>query len=197
MRQRLSIALGAAKGLEHLHSLLPPLLHMHFRTSNVLVDENFMAKVSDYGLSRLLIEGDHAGSSSAIDCFLDPELNISKNLSERSDVYSFGVFLLELISGSEAHGRSQSNSGENLVLQAKSSNGFDKFVDKTLGEHRMGGAKQMMELALLCVDISLKRPSMRNVVEELEQIQERQTAHLRSESIEGIGAVTLGSDLFK
>lgn len=52
---------------------MPPLLHMHFRTSNVLVDENFMAKVSDYGLYKLLIDGDLAESSSMTDCFLDPE----------------------------------------------------------------------------------------------------------------------------
>ncbi|KAM1951654.1 hypothetical protein ACFX15_006241 [Malus domestica] len=72
IRQRLSIALGAAKGLAHLRSLVPPLLHMHFRTSNVLLDENFTAKVSDYGLTKLLV-GHHAGSSSAVDCFVDPE----------------------------------------------------------------------------------------------------------------------------
>jgi hypothetical protein len=50
---------------------------MHFRTSNVLVDENFTAKVSDYGLSKFLTEGDHAGSTSTVDSFLDPEYVIS------------------------------------------------------------------------------------------------------------------------
>ncbi|KAK9939959.1 hypothetical protein M0R45_016638 [Rubus argutus] len=51
LRKRLSVALGAAKSLAHLHSLVPPLLYMHFRTSNVLVDDIFTAKVSDYGLT--------------------------------------------------------------------------------------------------------------------------------------------------
>lgn len=64
-------------GLAHLHNLVPPLLHMYFRTSNVLLDENFTAKVSDYGLTKLLVKGHHAGSSSAIDYFLDPEYVIS------------------------------------------------------------------------------------------------------------------------
>lgn len=107
MRQRLIIALGAAKGrcnvslsstdcngheimrifdptnlhlqsgLEHLHSLVPPILHMHFRTRNVLVDESFTAKVSDFGLSNLPMEGYYAESSSAVDCFRDPEYVIS------------------------------------------------------------------------------------------------------------------------
>ncbi|XP_021830505.1 probable leucine-rich repeat receptor-like protein kinase At5g49770 isoform X3 [Prunus avium] len=117
IRQRLSIALGAAKGLAHLHNLVPPLLHMYFRTSNVLLDENFTAKVSDYGLTKLLVKGHHAGSSSTIDYFLDPELDLSKKFSEKSDVYSFGVFLLELISGREANGRIQLSSGDNLILQ--------------------------------------------------------------------------------
>lgn len=60
-------------GLEYLHSLATPLLHMHFRTSNVLVDENLTVKVSDYGLSKLVSEDLFYASSSAIDCFVDPE----------------------------------------------------------------------------------------------------------------------------
>lgn len=73
MRPLISLVSYYGSGLGHLHSLVPPQLHLNFRTRNVLLDENFMAKVSDYGLSKLLIEGNHAGSSSAIDCFLDPE----------------------------------------------------------------------------------------------------------------------------
>ncbi|POO01253.1 Tyrosine-protein kinase [Trema orientale] len=197
IRQRLSIALGAAKGLGHLHSLVPPVLHMHFRTRNVLLDENFMAKVSDYGLTKLLVEGNHVGSSSSIDCFLDPELDMPKNFSERSDVYSFGVFLLELISGREANARNQSNSGEYLVFQAKHSEEFYEFVDKSLGGQAMHAAKQMMELALMCLDASERRPSMKFIVEELERIQEGEIARLSFELDSQIGAVTLGSELFK
>ncbi|KAJ9698128.1 hypothetical protein PVL29_007293 [Vitis rotundifolia] len=195
--QRLSIALGAAKGLEHLHSLVPSFLHMHFRTSNVLVDENFTAKVSDFGLSRLLAEGARAGSSSAIDWFLDPELRSSKNFSETSDVYSYGVFLLELISGREAHGRDEPNSQQNLVLHAKCINDLNNFADKTLGDHTMDAVKEMMELALACVDISVRRPTMKKVVEELERIQHREIGHQQAQLGEEIGVVTLGSELFK
>ncbi|XVE59101.1 hypothetical protein DITRI_Ditri05aG0018300 [Diplodiscus trichospermus] len=91
IRQRLLNALGAAKGPEHLHSLVPLLMHMRFRTSNVLLDENFTAKVSDYGLSKLLSEDRLYASSSAIDCFLDPELYSSKKFSVQSDAYSLGL----------------------------------------------------------------------------------------------------------
>ncbi|KAK4850976.1 hypothetical protein QYF36_011461 [Acer negundo] len=198
MRQRLLIALGAARGLEHLHSLAPPLFHMHFRTSNVLLDETFTAKVSDYGLHKLLIEDHHAGSSSAIDCFLDPELSKSKNFSASSDVYSFGVFLLELISGQDSHGRNQLNSDQNLVLQAKrGGSSLDDYIDKTLGDQTGDVAREMMELALQCIDISQRRPSMRHIVEVLERIQEGEIGRLDSEFGEEIGAVTLGSELFR
>ncbi|KAH7561029.1 hypothetical protein JRO89_XS10G0160700 [Xanthoceras sorbifolium] len=226
MRQRLLIALGAARGLAHLHSLVPPLFHMHFRTSNVLLDENFTAKVSDYGPHKLLIANHHAGSSSAIDCFLDPDTAFSavdeyctwksllmslisslfverlsslKIFSAASDVYSFGVFLLELISGHEAHGRNQSNSEPNIVLQAKRGSSLDDYIDKTLGDQTAANAaREMMELVFQCIDISRRRPSMRRIVEELEQIQEREIGRLHSEfGEEDIGAVTLGSELFR
>uniref|UniRef100_A0A1D1Y2H7 non-specific serine/threonine protein kinase n=1 Tax=Anthurium amnicola TaxID=1678845 RepID=A0A1D1Y2H7_9ARAE len=104
-KHRLSIACGAAKGLAHLHSLNPPLIHMDFRTSNVLVDENFAPKVADAGLRNLLHRKDGAGPSfpmTADDLFLDPGVNVSQGFTEKSDVYSFGVFLLELIGGQEA-----------------------------------------------------------------------------------------------
>ncbi|KAK8645610.1 hypothetical protein V6N13_119434 [Hibiscus sabdariffa] len=197
MRQRLSIALGAAKGLEYLHSLAPPLLHMHFRSSNVLLDENFTAKISDYGLSKLLSEDQFYASSSAIDCFLDPELYSSKKFSVQSDVYSYGVFLLELISGCEATCRDLSNSETTLIMQAKDSGSIIDFVDRTLGSKAMRGAEQVVDLALQCVDIQPRRPTMRSIVEELERIQETEIGRLRFEAGEEIEAVTLGSELFK
>ncbi|OIW09141.1 hypothetical protein TanjilG_11279 [Lupinus angustifolius] len=196
--RRLSIALGAAKGLEHLHSLVPPLVHTNFRTRNVLLDENYSAKVSDYGFCKMQRKADQPGSSSNIDCFLDPELSLSQNYSEHSDVYSFGVFLLELISGCEAHNKNMSNTYETLVFQAKHNNDVDNFVDMRLGEHEKcnNGATNMMKLALLCVDLSYRRPSMRQIVQELEHIQ-REIAPFYSQFSEEIGVVTLGSELFQ
>ncbi|KAL2332040.1 hypothetical protein Fmac_019621 [Flemingia macrophylla] len=194
--RRLSVALGASKGLEHLHSLIPPLVHTNFRTSNVLLDEYYTAKVSDYGFFKLQTKVDQAGSSSNIDCFLDPELSIPRNYSEKSDVYSFGVFLLELLSGCEAHNRNMSNPDENIVFQAKNSVDLDKLVDITLGEEEKHGARGMMKLALLCVDVSCRRPSMAQIVQELERIQ-REIAPMHSQFNDEIGAVTLGSELFQ
>ncbi|KAH0997124.1 hypothetical protein GBA52_020988 [Prunus armeniaca] len=148
-------------GLAHLHNLVPPLLHMYFRTSNVLLDENFTAKVSDYGLTKLLVKGHHAGSSSAIDYFLDPEYVIS-------------------------------------LTKAKGCNDLGRFVDKTLGDNSMQAAKQMMELALMCIDASQQRLQMQIVVQELERIHRAsEISQFHVEADEEIGAVALGSELFK
>ncbi|KAM7255743.1 hypothetical protein ACFE04_011484 [Oxalis oulophora] len=195
MRQRLSIACGAARGLEHLHSLAPPLLHMHFRTSNVLLDENFTAKVSDYGLSKFVLDGERAGSSSVNVKIYTLEISfgiMDSNYTTRSDVYSFGVFLLELVSSCEAHGRIHPN----LVSQARSSHDPFNLVDKSLGKHSIA-AEELMKLALQCIDRSVQRPLMKKVVEQLEQIQEREIGQGNLELGEDIGEVKLGSELFK
>ncbi|MED6155830.1 hypothetical protein PIB30_009038 [Stylosanthes scabra] len=196
--RRLSIALGASKGLEHLHSLDPPLVHTNFRTRNVLLDESYTAKVSGYGFGTLQRQA--AASSSCIDCFLDPELSSSENYTEESDVYSFGVFLLELISGCEVYNKNMSMAEENLAFQAKAkakdSEGLEKFIDITLGEHEKHGGWRMMRLALLCIGMSYTRPSMGQIVQELERIQ-REIAPLYSHVNEDIAVVTLGSELFQ
>ncbi|CAJ1955963.1 unnamed protein product [Sphenostylis stenocarpa] len=194
--RRLSIALGASKGVEHLHSLVPPLIHKNFRTSNVLLDENYTAKVSGYGFCKLQTQVDQPGSSSNVDCFLDPELSFPQNFSEKSDVYSFGVFLLELISGCEAHNQNMLHPDGNIVLQAKNSVDLDKFVDITLGDQEKHGARRILMLALVCVDVAFRRPSMAQIVLELERIQ-REIAPMYSQFNDEIGAVTLGSELFQ
>ncbi|PWA98873.1 protein kinase superfamily protein [Artemisia annua] len=117
-KHRLSIALGAAKGLAHLHSLSPRLAHKDFKTANVLVDENFIAKVADAGVRNFLGRGDTAGPSSQVtadEIFLAPEVREFRRFSEKSDIYSFGVFLLELVSGQEAAELLSSDSNQNIV----------------------------------------------------------------------------------
>ncbi|KAI3934319.1 hypothetical protein MKW92_003059 [Papaver armeniacum] len=194
IRQRLSIAVGAAKGLEYLHSLVPPFLHMHFRTRNVLVDDHFAVKVSDFGLSKLVVDSNRAGSSSAIDCFLDPELRLRNEFLAKSDVYSFGVFLLELTSGREALDRNQSEPSQNLVRQAKGMKSIDDFIDvKLRGKSATAAVQRIIILALMCVDTGSRRPTMKMVVRELELIQESEIGDVG----EGLSVVTLGSELFK
>ncbi|KAI3995549.1 hypothetical protein MKX01_023294 [Papaver californicum] len=161
IRQRLSMAVGAAKGLEYLHSLVPPFLHLHFRTRNV----------SDFGLSKLVIDSNRAGSSSAIDCFLDPDL---------------------LTRGREALDRNQSEPSHNLVRQGMRS--IDDFIHvKLRGKSVAAAVQRIIILALMCVDTGNRRPTMKEVLRELELIQERESGDVG----EGLSAVTLGSELFK
>lgn len=84
-----------------------------------------------------------------------------------------------------------------LFLKAKQREEFNEFVDKSLGGQAMHAAKQMMKVALMCLDTSERRPPMKFVVEELERIQEGEIARVSFELDVQIGAVKLGSELFK
>ncbi|XP_010483608.1 PREDICTED: probable LRR receptor-like serine/threonine-protein kinase At5g59680 isoform X2 [Camelina sativa] len=98
---RLRIALEAAQGLEYLHiGCKPPMVHRDIKTANILLDENFEAKIADFGLSRSFQGGGDSEESTVIAGsrgYLDPEYNHSGRLGEKSDVYSFGIVLLEII----------------------------------------------------------------------------------------------------
>ncbi|XWS07789.1 hypothetical protein CRYUN_Cryun41cG0020900 [Craigia yunnanensis] len=198
-KQRLSIALGAAKGLCHLHGLKPPLLHRNFKTANVLVDENFIAKVADAGDSKLLQRMEEASSSrtSSVNVFQDPEAEASGTFTEMSDVYSFGVFLLELITGQEAVHIDSLGSNESLIQWVRSRLSSNNFVDHRLvGSFTMEGIRDLIRLTLQCMTIPAKcRPKMDKVVLELEQIHEKEMA-LTTVMGEGTATITLGSELF-
>ncbi|XVF23846.1 hypothetical protein REPUB_Repub13aG0074900 [Reevesia pubescens] len=198
-KQRLSIALGAAKGLCHLHGLKPPLVHSNFKTANVLVDENFIAKVSDVGVSKLLQRIEEAGPSrtSSVTVFQDPEAEASGNFTEMSDVYSFGVFLLELITGQEAVHIDSLGSNESLLQWVRSRLSSNNFVDHRLvGSFTMEGMRDLIKLTLQCMTFPARcRPKMDKVVLELEQIHDIEMA-LTTVMGEGTATITLGSELF-
>ncbi|KAL5718669.1 hypothetical protein ACHQM5_011547 [Ranunculus cassubicifolius] len=174
-KNRLSIALGAAKGLAHLHSMRPPMVHKNFKTANVLVDENFIAKVADAGIRNFLGRADASSSSQTPfdDVFLAPEVKEFGRFSDKSDVYSFGVFLLELVSGREATQSGSSTTTKSLVEW------------------------EFMELIIRCVDLSSqRRPNMEHVVSEIDKILENEV-RLTTVMGEGTPTVTLGSQLFR
>ncbi|KAI4311181.1 hypothetical protein MLD38_036096 [Melastoma candidum] len=202
-KQRISIAIGAARGLCHLHSHIPPLIHRNFKTANVLVDEDFIAKVADAGMARLLEKIDEAGSSQAAPSsgspFLDPETRESRSFSETSDVYSFGVFLLELVAGVQApQGESSSGTGQNLIEWAQSRQSLNELIDPRLsGTFTMEGLRDYIRLTILClISPGTRRPKMDMVVFELERIQEKEM-ELTTVRGEGTSTITPGSELFK
>ncbi|KAI5599690.1 hypothetical protein POPTR_002G237600v4 [Populus trichocarpa] len=202
-KNRLPIALGAAKGLAHLHSQTPRLLHKNFKTANVLVDENFIAKVADAGLRNFLGRVDIAGPSTQVtadEIFLAPEVREFRQFSEKSDVFSFGVFLLELLSGKEATEPSPETS-QNLVEWVQNTQDYTNF--SSIVDHRLGssftaeGMEEFIQLMLQCVEPSSdRRPLMSYVVMELDRILEKER-NLTTVMGEGTPTVTLGSQLFR
>ncbi|XP_019189581.1 PREDICTED: receptor-like protein kinase THESEUS 1 isoform X2 [Ipomoea nil] len=203
-KHRLSIAIGAAKGLEHLHSQSPRLIHKDFKTGNVLVDENFIAKVADAGVRNFLGRFDVAGPSSSItadEIFLAPEVREFRRFSEKSDVYSFGVFLLELVSGQEAMDLLSSSTDGNIVEWVENhqdSGSISTIIDQKLGNSFTAqGMEEFVELMVRCVEPSSeRRAGMSYVVTELDRILEKEMS-LTTMMGEGTPVVTLGSQLFR
>ncbi|XP_059280635.1 proline-rich receptor-like protein kinase PERK3 isoform X2 [Lycium barbarum] len=198
-KQRLSIAIGTAKGLSHLHGQRPSIIHGNFKTANVLVDEDFIAKVADAGILKLLEKIDDAGPSglSSVNAFRDPEINQIGILCETSDVYSFGVFLIELITGRDASHIDEFGSNQSVLDWVEKELSSEDLVD-----HRLMGSftgevmKDLIKIALRCMSFPGRyRPTMETVVLDLERLLEREIMHTTGMG-EGTSTVTLGSQLF-
>ncbi|XP_030524316.1 probable LRR receptor-like serine/threonine-protein kinase At1g06840 [Rhodamnia argentea] len=175
---RLRIALGSAKGILYLHSEAdPPIFHRDIKASNILLDSNFTAKVADFGLSRLApvpdIEGVIPAHVSTVvkgtPGYLDPEYFLTHKLTDKSDVYSLGVVFLELLTGMQPISH-----GKNIVREvntAYQSGTISSIVDGSMGSYPSECVEKFLMLALTCCrDETDARPSMADVVRELESI---------------------------
>lgn len=116
---RMKIALHAAKGLEYLHDKAnPPVIYRDLKSSNILLDKDYNAKLSDFGLAKLGPIGDKSHVSTRVMGtygYCAPEYQRTGQLTVKSDVYSFGVVLLELITGKRAIDNRRSPEQQNLV----------------------------------------------------------------------------------
>ncbi|XP_072988529.1 wall-associated receptor kinase-like 20 [Typha latifolia] len=181
---RLKIALQAAEALEYLHSSVHiPIYHRDVKSTNILLDEELNAKVSDFGLSRLAQPGLSHVSTCAQGTlgYLDPEYYRSYQLTEKSDVYSFGVVLLELITSKKVVDFSREADDVNLAELAKrraKDGAAMEVVDMTLlagddcsSEGVLKSVELFLELAVDCLrDKKEERPSMKEVVDSLQYI---------------------------
>ena len=115
----MKIALESAKGLEYLHDKAnPPVIYRDLKSSNILLDNDFNAKLSDFGLAKLGPIGDKTHVSSRVMGtygYCAPEYQRTGQLTVKSDVYSFGVVLLELITGRRAIDTTRYTEEQNLV----------------------------------------------------------------------------------
>ncbi|KAI4368459.1 hypothetical protein MLD38_017015 [Melastoma candidum] len=169
---RLKIAEDSAKGLEYLHTgCNPTIIHRDVKTSNILLDVNMRAKVSDFGLSRQADEDLTHISSVARGTvgYLDPEYYGNQQLTEKSDVYSFGVVLLELISGRKPVSAEDYGADYNIVHWARAlirRGDVVSVVDPALGgTYKLESIWRVAEVALQCVEqYSSSRPRMQEII---------------------------------
>ncbi|KAG6764114.1 hypothetical protein POTOM_031572 [Populus tomentosa] len=173
---RVKIAAGAARGLAYLHEdCHPRIIHRDIKSSNILLDINFEAKVSDFGLAKLALDTNTHVTTRVMGTFgyMAPEYASSGKLTDKSDVFSYGVVLLELITGRKPVDASQPVGEESLVEWARpllnhalENEEFESLADPRLEKNYIESEMfQMVEAAAVCVRHSAtKRPRMGQVV---------------------------------
>ncbi|VAH18556.1 unnamed protein product [Triticum turgidum subsp. durum] len=174
---RMKIAAGAAKGLEYLHDKAsPPVIYRDFKSSNILLGEEFHPKLSDFGLAKLGPVGDKTHVSTRVMGtygYCAPEYAMTGQLTVKSDVYSFGVVFLELITGRKAIDNTKPHGEQNLVAWArplfKDRRKFPKMADPALqGRFPMRGLYQALAVAAMCLqEQAATRPFIGDVVTAL------------------------------
>uniref|UniRef100_A0A804PJG9 non-specific serine/threonine protein kinase n=1 Tax=Zea mays TaxID=4577 RepID=A0A804PJG9_MAIZE len=174
---RMKIAAGAAKGLEYLHDKAnPPVIYRDFKSSNILLDESFHPKLSDFGLAKLGPVGDKSHVSTRVMGtygYCAPEYAMTGQLTVKSDVYSFGVVLLELITGRRAIDSTRPHGEQNLVSWARplfnDRRKLPKMADPRLeGRYPMRGLYQALAVASMCTQSeAASRPLIADVVTAL------------------------------
>ncbi|KAK4423771.1 putative serine/threonine-protein kinase PIX7 [Sesamum alatum] len=177
---RMKIALGAAKGLAFLHEEAErPVIYRDFKTSNILLDAEYNAKLSDFGLAKdAPDEGKTHVSTRVMGTYgyAAPEYVMTGHLTSKSDVYSFGVVLLEMLTGRRSMDKNRPNGEHNLVEWARPHLGerrrFYRLIDPRLeGHFSIKGAQKAAQLAARCLSRDPKaRPLMSEVVDALKPL---------------------------
>ncbi|TKY65064.1 Receptor protein kinase FERONIA [Spatholobus suberectus] len=196
-KQRLQICIGVARGLHYLHTgAKHVIIHRDVKSTNILLDEKWVAKVSDFGLSRI---GPTGISTTHVNTqvkgsigYLDPEYYKRQRLTEKSDVYSFGVVLLEVLSGRQPLLHWEEKQKTSLVNWAKrccEKGTLREIVDPEMkGQIAPQCSRKFGEVALSCLlEDGTQRPSMNDVVGMLEFVLQLQDSAVN-------GVMEIGGD---
>ncbi|CAL9016002.1 unnamed protein product [Prunus brigantina] len=173
---RLKIASDTAEALAYLHySTSTPIIHRDVKATNILLDENYTAKVSDFGASRLVPDQDENKLSTFVQGtvgYLDPEYLQSNILTEKSDVYSFGVVLVELLTSQRALCFEKPEAERNLAkvfVSLLDSDRLGQILDDEIVEGHFERVTKVADLAKRCLRLrGEERPSMKEVAAELD-----------------------------
>ncbi|KAM0920731.1 hypothetical protein ACQ4PT_007304 [Festuca glaucescens] len=175
--RRKKIALGAARGLAYLHEHCDPkIIHRDIKASNILLDEFLEAIVADFGLAKLLGEGESRVYSVIRGTFgrIAPEYLMKGESSEKTDVFAYGLLLIELITGRktlEVHDEEHPNGGVvDWARELLEEDQLSSFVDKRLrNNYDNAELKEMVQIALLCTMFKpTHRPRMSEIIRMLE-----------------------------
>ncbi|XP_050223468.1 probable serine/threonine-protein kinase PBL19 [Mercurialis annua] len=194
-KTRLEIMLDAAEGLAYLHGGLEvQVIYRDFKSSNVLLDQSFKAKLSDFGLAREGPTGDHSHVSTGVVGtygYAAPEYVETGHLTSHSDIWSFGVVLYEILTGRRTLDRNRPTSEHKLLDWVKQfpvdSKKFSMIIDPRLrNDYSIAAAKRIAKLADSCLNKNAKeRPFMPEIVGNLKlAVQDSESCSTSSNGVE-------------
>lgn len=189
--RRHKIALGIARGLAYLHTGLDsPITHGSVRSKNIFVDDFFVARLTEFGLDKLLVPAvaDEMVAIAKSEGYKAPELQKMNKCNSRTDVYAFGILLLEILIGKKPGKAGRGSEHVDLpsmvkvaVLEETTMEVFDVEILRGIRSPMEEGLIQALKLAMgCCAPVASVRPSMEEVVRQLEENRPRNRSALYS-----------------